>query len=89
MKYTPVSLAGVAALSALISHGTAFPAIMEKLAQDAAAQQNTKRQGATDPTTTFDAAAQYVSNMGEHAFVPPDFAAGDQRGPCPGLNAMG
>lgn len=25
---------------------------------------------------------------GEHAFVAPDFASGDQRGPCPGLNAL-
>lgn len=25
---------------------------------------------------------------GEHSFVPPDFASGDQRGPCPGLNAL-
>lgn len=25
---------------------------------------------------------------GRHKFVPPDFEAGDQRGPCPGLNAL-
>ncbi len=25
---------------------------------------------------------------GEHEFVPPNFAAGDVRGPCPGLNAL-
>jgi hypothetical protein len=25
---------------------------------------------------------------GEHSFIPPDFSAGDQRGPCPGLNAL-
>ena len=31
---------------------------------------------------TFDAELQYVSNTGDHAFVPP--GAGDQRGPCPG-----
>ncbi|KAF2086379.1 Cloroperoxidase [Saccharata proteae CBS 121410] len=36
----------------------------------------------------FNAAAQYTSTTGEHAFVPPDFDAGDQRGPCPGLNAL-
>lgn len=34
----------------------------------------------------FSAKDQYVSNSGDHAFVPP--GAGDQRGPCPGLNAM-
>ncbi|EOD48621.1 putative oxidase protein [Neofusicoccum parvum] len=37
--------------------------------------------------TGFDAGAQTVSTTGEHAFVAPNFAAGDQRGPCPGLNA--
>lgn len=25
---------------------------------------------------------------GEHTFQPPDFENGDQRGPCPGLNAL-
>ena len=25
---------------------------------------------------------------GKHAFQPPNFAKGDQRGPCPGLNAL-
>jgi hypothetical protein len=37
---------------------------------------------------TFDAASQLVDITGEHAFTPPNFAAGDQRGPCPGLNAL-
>jgi hypothetical protein len=36
----------------------------------------------------FDAAAQLVDVEGKHAFVPPNFAAGDQRGPCPGLNSL-
>jgi hypothetical protein len=27
-----------------------------------------------------------VSTTGAHAFVPPNFDAGDIRGPCPGLN---
>ncbi|KAF8865690.1 Cloroperoxidase [Acephala macrosclerotiorum] len=35
----------------------------------------------------FDASKQYVSNQGEYAFVAPDLST-DQRGPCPGLNAM-
>ena len=44
-----------------------------------------KRQlkGVTPP---FDAASQYVSNTGAHAFKAP--SGTDQRGPCPGLNAM-
>ncbi|RAO70416.1 uncharacterized protein BHQ10_006428 [Talaromyces amestolkiae] len=29
-----------------------------------------------------------IKVTGEHAFVAPDFASGDQRGPCPGLNAL-
>ena len=36
----------------------------------------------------FDAEAQRISVTGIHKFVPPDFAKGDQRGPCPGLNAL-
>jgi len=36
----------------------------------------------------FDPSAQYVSTTGSNAFMPPNFAAGDQRGPCPGLNAL-
>lgn len=37
-------------------------------------------------TVPFDAASQLVDTTGSHAFVPP--GPGDQRGPCPGLNAM-
>ncbi|KAI1422637.1 hypothetical protein F5Y12DRAFT_799343 [Xylaria sp. FL1777] len=44
-----------------------------------------KRQAA-GITPYFDAKMQYVSNTGDHAFVPP--GGSDQRGPCPGLNAM-
>ncbi|KAJ5047226.1 uncharacterized protein L3040_003066 [Drepanopeziza brunnea f. sp. 'multigermtubi'] len=39
----------------------------------------------------FDAAAQYVSTHGQYEFVAPNSPntyTGDQRGPCPGLNAM-
>lgn len=38
--------------------------------------------------STFNAKEQLVDVHGEHAFVPPNFKAGDQRGPCPGLNAL-
>ncbi len=41
-----------------------------------------KRQLAFDPKT------QYVSTTGQHAWVAPNSALGDQRGPCPGLNAL-
>ena len=38
--------------------------------------------------TTFDPSAQLVSTTGPHAWLAPNLAAGDQRGPCPGLNAL-
>ena len=36
--------------------------------------------------TTFDPTSQQVSTTGQYAWVAP--GAGDQRGPCPGLNAL-
>lgn len=51
---------------------------------DATAPQGTGALPATPPP--FDAAAQYVSNQGIHAFVAP--GPTDQRGECPGLNAL-
>ena len=45
-----------------------------------AKQRGLKRQ------TTFDPTSQHVSTTGEYAWVAP--GAGDQRGPCPGLNAL-
>ncbi|KAF5608527.1 Aromatic peroxygenase [Fusarium pseudoanthophilum] len=36
----------------------------------------------------FDAKKQRISVSGEHEFLPPSLKAGDQRGPCPGLNAL-
>ncbi|KAH8201371.1 hypothetical protein TruAng_004454 [Truncatella angustata] len=38
--------------------------------------------------TVFNAQQQRIDVTGDHAFIPPNFAAGDQRGPCPGLNAL-
>ncbi|KAF2226868.1 Chloroperoxidase, partial [Elsinoe ampelina] len=32
--------------------------------------------------------SQRIDTSGSHAFVAPDFSKGDQRGPCPGLNAL-
>ena len=65
----------------------AFPSVarhvLENKAGTEARQPIIKRQfGAT----TFDPAAQYISTSGEYAFVAPTET--DQRGPCPGLNAM-
>ncbi|RBA20642.1 hypothetical protein FPRO05_08089 [Fusarium proliferatum] len=36
----------------------------------------------------FNAEKQRISVSGEHEFLPPNLKAGDQRGPCPGLNAL-
>ncbi|CAO1601084.1 hypothetical protein XANCAGTX0491_004748 [Xanthoria calcicola] len=46
------------------------------------APQHTKRQVGFDPV------AQRVSTTGKYAWKAPDLAAGDKRGPCPGLNAL-
>ncbi|KAF2091596.1 oxidase [Saccharata proteae CBS 121410] len=36
----------------------------------------------------FDALSTPLDITGDHAFVAPDIEGGDQRGPCPGLNAL-
>ncbi|KAG4270402.1 hypothetical protein FPRO04_11561 [Fusarium proliferatum] len=36
----------------------------------------------------FNAEKKRISVSGEHEFLPPNLKAGDQRGPCPGLNAL-
>ncbi|KAF5706718.1 Aromatic peroxygenase [Fusarium mundagurra] len=36
----------------------------------------------------FDSKKQRISVSGEHEFLPPNLKAGDERGPCPGLNAL-
>ncbi|KAK5117333.1 hypothetical protein LTR62_005950 [Meristemomyces frigidus] len=70
----------IALVSALASLTNAFPGNLPQL------------EARYDPTASlkkrvvFDAAAQYVDTTGTHAFVAP--GATDQRGPCPGLNAM-
>ncbi len=73
------------ALAALPLSASAFPRIVEGLAArlaSASSRMPEKR------TVTFNPAAQPVDVTGEHAFVLPDFAAGDQRGPCPRPNAL-
>jgi len=73
------------ALAALPLSASAFPHVAENVAArlaSASSRSYEKR------AVTFDPTAQLVDVTGEHAFVPPNFAAGDQRGPCPGLNAL-
>ena len=38
--------------------------------------------------TIFENSPDRTAVTGEHSFIAPDFDAGDQRGPCPGLNAL-
>jgi hypothetical protein len=96
MKY---SFAILGALALSVTEIVAFPTAMLDMmarAEDSngledieAAIEKLKRGDFVVPKAPgFDATAQYISNKGEHAFVPPDFTKGDQRGPCPGLNAM-
>ena len=73
---------------------SAFPTALNEMVAEATRSQLDARAGA--PTggapdaeaalLGFNPSTQYVSNTGKYAFVAP--GAGDQRGPCPGLNAM-
>ncbi|OQO08005.1 hypothetical protein B0A48_06798 [Cryoendolithus antarcticus] len=81
-----------AALSlALYAQGIyAFPRAMYDTAEHFAALQKRAgpQGGAPLPLVPppFDPALQYVSNQGQYKFVPPGPL--DERGPCPGLNAL-
>jgi hypothetical protein len=64
---------------------TAYPSILQHLEEQGSSASREKRQlpGLTPP---FDAASQYIDTTGQYAFKAPGDT--DQRGPCPGLNAM-
>lgn len=77
------------------------PDVIAKLAEGlrGVAQDSHEKRLLIDPLTTPIDGEQYssvvwpISNIpttvtGDHSFIPPDFSAGDQRGPCPGLNAL-
>jgi hypothetical protein len=66
----------------------AFSTINQHLAQRDSKRAAGDSWGGLLPLTTpdFDAAAQYVDTTGEHAWKAPGKT--DQRGPCPGLNAL-
>lgn len=81
----------------LVSLATAFPRLDPKSLQELLkrgteskacpfshfnAHERTKRQAGFDPV------AQRVSTTGKYAWKAPNLAAGDKRGPCPGLNAL-
>ena len=77
----------LALVAAVAPYAAAYPAIQEAVAQSLEARQ--QNGGFPEPDPGFNAEQQYVSNEGQYKFVAPDFAAGDVRGPCPGLNALG
>jgi len=67
----------------------ALPSIAAHLHDDARSASATARHAKRQTPLSippFDAAAQLVSTIGAHAFVAPQST--DQRGPCPGLNAV-
>lgn len=89
MKQSHLSYVGATLLSILAPEVVAFPGVLEAATRAKADRHIEGRQGAPDLTPTFNEKLQHVSTTGDHAWVAPDLAGGDQRGPCPGLNAMG
>lgn len=90
-------VAGVAFLgSTLLNGATAYPQIATQVLEaraaeagaDAEAVDLESRQINPPPVLPpgFDPKFQYVSNKGKYKFVAP--GPTDQRGPCPGLNAL-
>lgn len=79
MKSTPFIYLAISGLA------SAYPNILQHLEEVESTSGHAKRQ---TPITTppFDAKSQYVDTTGSHAFKAP--GPNDQRGPCPGLNAM-
>lgn len=88
MKYSFVMTLLVSASSALPSYmlGQDMGEMERRMLEDAEA--NLEKRTTYPTTPSFDAAQQLVSVTGVNAFVAPDIANGDMRGPCPGLNAM-
>jgi hypothetical protein len=64
---------------------SAYPSILQHLEEQGSSASREKRQlpGVIPP---FDATSQYIDTTGQYAFKAP--GPTDQRGPCPGLNAM-
>jgi hypothetical protein len=59
------------------------------LKEAAAAIEALKEKRLVPPTPDCNAAQQHISNQEAHTFIAPNFAAGDQRGPCPGMFSVG
>jgi len=88
MKYSSIS---TLALALCANKAMGFPALMKNIATYLSVRDTTggSPQYSPDPLASvlgFDASKQYVSNTGQYEFVAP--GPNDQRGPCPGSNAM-
>lgn len=83
MKFSTAALAIAALASTQVS---AFPSInpeqAAKLATSQIGKRSTLARDGVKKRASFDAKSQYVDTTGAHKFVPPNFAAGDVRGPC-------
>ena len=89
------SLHAIAAIAAFSAAVSAFPSIAFEAskvaardAEIASAAKAAHERRLNGILPGFNAAEQLIDVSGEHAFTPPDFSAGDLRGPCPGLNAL-
>ncbi|KAI4131366.1 MAG: hypothetical protein LQ338_001251 [Usnochroma carphineum] len=91
------SILTVVFTSLLTLHVSAFPhlnpqALQDLLKRDSGSKGcpfgHDKAHNREKRAVGFDPVAQHVSTTGQYAFVPPNIAAGDKRGPCPGLNAL-
>lgn len=69
---------------------TPLTAGFPKLTEDAATQLKVLEEALPYERrqVAFDPQAQFVSTTGKHAWRAPRFDSGEQRGPCPGLNAL-
>ncbi|KAK1978651.1 oxidase [Colletotrichum cereale] len=80
-------------LSCLGSGVVAFPAYLnEALKNDVDSKLSEQLAGVFHEThekrLLFDPMTTPINVAGQHRFIPPNFERGDQRGPCPGLNAL-
>ncbi|KAL8667875.1 MAG: hypothetical protein Q9202_000340 [Teloschistes flavicans] len=84
------SLLTVTCIVFSITHVIAFPHLNAQVLQDQVKQEEKSKhiRERTKRQVGFDPVAQHVSTTGEHVWVAPNIAAGDKRGPCPGLNAL-
>lgn len=82
MKSTTIALAVVALASQVLAFPGIAPDQAAKLAASQIGKRSTLARDGVKKRVTFDAKSQYVSTTGNHKFVPPNFAAGDVRGPC-------